>query len=145
MVVASTGAHAAETRILGIGFDSRSSGTVYQEPSLVRRCKPVKSMKCQKPATTPQQIVRRFLNRNSMGWSWSIWDCIIDRESKWIPTVTGEAGERGLTQIHPIHFGWVREEWRLWESGYNIKTAIDLYRLEGNSFSPWVASRGVCF
>lgn len=47
----------------------------------------------------------------------------------------GRAGERGLFQIHPVHFGWA-DPARLFERRYN---ALVAYRLShaGRDWSPW--------
>jgi Lysozyme like domain len=51
------------------------------------------------------------------------------------PHALGSAGERGLFQIHPIHFGWLNER-RLFQPLYNAWAA---YRLShgGRSWSHW--------
>ena len=43
------------------------------------------------------------------------------------PRARGRAGERGLFQIHPIHFSWL-DETRLWLPGYNSQIAYRLSR-----------------
>jgi len=52
--------------------------------------------------------------------------------SRW---ARGDAGERGIFQIHPVHFGWLDER-RLYELRYN---AIAAYRLSrgGRDWSHW--------
>ena len=58
----------------------------------------------------------------------------------------GEAGERGLTQIHPIHRPWLLEqgagyEWeRQYEPEVNLRTAFALWERDGGS--PWESTRG---
>ena len=47
----------------------------------------------------------------------------------------GGAGERGLFQIHPVHFGWVDER-RLYEPLYNARIAYRLSR-GGTSWRAW--------
>ena len=47
----------------------------------------------------------------------------------------GDAGERGLFQIHPVHFGWVNES-RLFEPLYNARIAFRLSH-GGRDWSPW--------
>lgn len=51
------------------------------------------------------------------------------------PRSMGDAGERGLFQIHPVHFGWLNER-RLFEPRYNARAA---YRLShgGRNWSHW--------
>ena len=51
------------------------------------------------------------------------------------PHSRGAAGERGLFQIHPIHFNWLNER-RLYEPLYNIRVAYRLSR-GGTSWRPW--------
>ena len=45
------------------------------------------------------------------------------------------AGERGLFQIHPVHFGWLNET-RLFEPVYNARIAYRLSR-GGTSWRHW--------
>lgn len=47
----------------------------------------------------------------------------------------GSAGERGLFQIHPVHFGWVDER-RLFEPYYNARIAYRLSR-GGRTWRAW--------
>lgn len=47
----------------------------------------------------------------------------------------GSAGERGLFQIHPVHFGWAKPR-RLFESLYNARVAFRLSR-GGRDWSAW--------
>ena len=47
----------------------------------------------------------------------------------------GRAGERGLFQIHPVHFGWLNER-RLFEVRYNARAAFRLSH-GGRDWSPW--------
>lgn len=47
----------------------------------------------------------------------------------------GSAGERGLFQIHPVHFGWVNEA-RLFEPLYNARIASRLSR-GGRDWGAW--------
>ena len=47
----------------------------------------------------------------------------------------GGAGERGLFQIHPVHFGWL-DEGRLFERRYNARIAFRLSR-GGRDWRPW--------
>jgi hypothetical protein len=51
------------------------------------------------------------------------------------PHARGRAGERGLFQIHPVHFGWV-DEARLWQPLYNARIAYRLSR-GGRSWRAW--------
>lgn len=56
-------------------------------------------------------------------------------ESRFDPRAVGDAGERGIFQIHPVHFGWVNER-RLWQPLYNARVA---YRLSkgGRDWHHW--------
>jgi Lysozyme like domain len=47
----------------------------------------------------------------------------------------GSAGERGIFQIHPTHFGWIDER-RLWHPAYNAWIAYRLSR-GGRDWSHW--------
>lgn len=51
------------------------------------------------------------------------------------PLARGRAGERGLFQIHPVHFRWL-DETRLWLPGYNSRVAFLLSR-GGRDWSAW--------
>ena len=51
------------------------------------------------------------------------------------PWARGSAGERGIFQIHPVHFGWV-DEAALWLPGYNAQIAYRLSR-GGRDWSHW--------
>ena len=51
------------------------------------------------------------------------------------PLARGRAGERGLFQIHPVHFGWLDER-RLYEPRYNSRIAFRLSR-GGRNWAPW--------
>jgi hypothetical protein len=51
------------------------------------------------------------------------------------PRARGRLGERGLFQIHPVHFGWLDER-RLYEPRYNARAAFRLSR-GGRDWSPW--------
>ena len=51
------------------------------------------------------------------------------------PWARGRAGERGLFQIHPIHFSWLDES-RLWLPGYNSLIAFRLSR-GGRDWGAW--------
>lgn len=56
-------------------------------------------------------------------------------ESHLYPRAVGAAGERGLFQIHPVHFGWL-DEWRLFEPAYNSRIAYRMSR-GGTDWSAW--------
>lgn len=51
------------------------------------------------------------------------------------PRALGSAGERGLFQIHPVHFGSFDKR-RLFEPRYNTRAAFRLSR-GGRDWSPW--------
>lgn len=51
------------------------------------------------------------------------------------PRSVGSAGERGVFQIHPVHFGWLDES-RLWSPAYNARIAYRLSR-GGTNWSHW--------
>lgn len=56
-------------------------------------------------------------------------------ESRLDPLARGRAGERGLFQIHPVHFGWL-DEARLYEPLYNARIAYRLSR-GGRDWHAW--------
>jgi hypothetical protein len=62
-------------------------------------------------------------------------------ESRYYPHAVGAAGERGIFQIHPVHFGSVDES-RLFEPLYNARFAWRMSR-GGTSWAPWTCSRMV--
>ena len=51
------------------------------------------------------------------------------------PRARGSAGERGLFQIHPIHWGWINEN-RLFQPAYNARVAWRLSR-GGTNWTHW--------
>lgn len=51
------------------------------------------------------------------------------------PYARGRAGERGVFQLHPIHFGWL-DEARLYEPRYNARAAYILSR-GGRDWHHW--------
>lgn len=51
------------------------------------------------------------------------------------PLARGRAGERGLFQLHPVHFGWLNEA-RLFEPRYNARAAYILSR-GGRDWDAW--------
>jgi hypothetical protein len=51
------------------------------------------------------------------------------------PRAVGRAGERGLFQIHPVHFGWA-QPWRLFDPVWNARVAYRLSR-GGTSWRAW--------
>lgn len=89
---------------------------------------------CVEPYEDVRGCVRETVEAAGMAWALPIWECIITHESGWDRWAIGGAGERGLTQIHPVHFGWVDED-RLWEPDYNLQIAITLWRASG--WKPW--------
>ena len=56
-------------------------------------------------------------------------------ESRFDPSITGAAGERGLFQIHPVHWGWLDED-RLFDPLYNAQMAYELSQ-GGTDWSSW--------
>lgn len=56
-------------------------------------------------------------------------------ESRLDPRAVGGAGERGLFQIHPVHFSWADPR-RLFEPIYNARVAYRLSR-GGTSWRAW--------
>jgi soluble lytic murein transglycosylase-like protein len=56
-------------------------------------------------------------------------------ESRLYARAVGSAGERGLFQIHPVHFAWASPA-RLFDPFYNARVAYRLSRA-GRSWSHW--------
>ena len=63
--------------------------------------------------------------------AWAVALC----ESRGDPRAVGRAGERGLFQIHPVHFGWAKP-WLLFVPRYNAQAA---YRIShgGTNWQAW--------
>lgn len=114
------------------------SHSAPREPVLAR-CRPPRGLKCQRPARTPQEHVRRTLNRNGHGRYWDTWSRIIACESGWNPYAVGAAGELGLAQIHPVHgWLWSRYGWRWSNPADNTLAALYVYRQQGwSAWSCW--------
>lgn len=65
------------------------------------------------------------------------WRCIINHESRWTRTALGSHGERGLTQIHPVHrWAFARD---LYDPVWNLLVARRLSN-GGRSTAPWTTS-----
>jgi hypothetical protein len=60
-------------------------------------------------------------------------------ESRLRPRAVGPNGERGLFQVHPVHFAWANPR-RLFEPAYNARVAYRLSR-GGRDWSDWAACR----
>lgn len=56
-------------------------------------------------------------------------------ESRLNPHALGRAGERGLFQIHPVHFAWAQPG-RLYDPVWNSRVAYRLSR-GGTRWGPW--------
>ena len=76
-------------------------------------------------------------------WPASLWpavECIVARESKGDPGVTGAAGERGLMQVHPTNAAYLEARGLAWVSMYdpltNLNAGYELYLYWGG-FSAW--------
>lgn len=67
--------------------------------------------------------------------------CIAWHESRLRRRAVGREGERGLLQIHPVHFRWAKPH-RLFGARWN---ALVAYRLSkrGTDWRPWT-TRGMC-
>lgn len=104
------------------------------------RCLPPKSRKCQPPARTPQQAVRRTLNRNGLGWAYELAAHIIERESGWNPSAyvidTNGHPARGLWQLNDQWWAWLWRDLTWSDPVDNTLGAIAAYRRAGG-FSPW--------
>ena len=91
---------------------------------------------------SPREAVLAVLEREGLAAEWPAWDCIIQAESRWNPNAIGAAQERGLTQVHPIHWDRVRYPSTAWADGsrlfdpeYNMEVALVLWRASG--WQPW--------
>ncbi len=93
-------------------------------------------------ALDSQHEVRLSIRRWFPESEWATAECIVERESGWNPWAIGRAGERGLMQIHPIHF-WAYDADRLFEIDYNIAVAHDMWT--GSGWRPWLAQEGRCW
>lgn len=79
---------------------------------------------------SPAAVIRDVFGRTSWA-ALRVASC----ESHLSPRAVGAAGERGLFQIHPIHFSWLNEA-RLFEARYNSQIAYRMSR-GGTSWGPW--------
>lgn len=80
-------------------------------------------------ATTRQAVCKVFKSRCNQAWR------VVMCESRGNPRAVGGAGERGLFQIHPVHFRWAQPG-RLFDPTWNAKVAYRLSR-GGTSWSHW--------
>jgi soluble lytic murein transglycosylase-like protein len=70
--------------------------------------------------------------------------CIAWHESRLDPRAVGNAGERGIFQIHPVHRAWLGGRWaRMFDPVENARAARDLHRTSGYSWRPW-STAGRC-
>lgn len=96
---------------------------------------------CVAPYDDVRGCVRETLAAEGMAWAAGAWDCIITHESGWNRWATGRAGERGLTQVHPVWFGTFDAS-RLYDPDYNVRAAVTIWRAAGGSWRPWSTARG---
>lgn len=68
--------------------------------------------------------------------AWAV--CIAEHESGLNPGAVGRGGERGLFQIHPVHFGRF-DPGSLFDPAYNAAAAYQIYRSSGPS--AWTTAR----
>ena len=76
-------------------------------------------------------VCRVFRSRCAVAWR--IAGC--ETGGTYDPHALGGDGERGLFQIHPVHFGWLNER-RLWEPAYNARAAFRLSH-GGRDWGAW--------
>ena len=99
-------------------------------------CYPPKSFKCQRPPASVYQEVRRTLNQNGFGYTWSVAKEIIACESGWNPNAKNSSGAKGLWQLlgHDDLFingmNWANP-------ADNTKVAMSLMRGETVRGNPW--------
>lgn len=93
---------------------------------------PTRLVNCQTRACVPA-VIRKVFGAHA-GRALRVARC----ESRLWPHARGSAGERGIFQIHPVHFGWL-DEGRLWQPWYNAKIAWRLSR-GGTSWGPWTCA-----
>ena len=79
--------------------------------------------------TSRAAVCKVFKSR--CGAAWRVVMC----ESRGNPRAVGGAGERGLFQIHPVHFRWAKPE-KLFEPRWNALVAYRLSR-GGTNWGPW--------
>lgn len=69
--------------------------------------------------------------------------CIVDQESEWLPGAVGDAGERGIFGIHPIH-AWRFEKYGGWDTAFdpmvNALVAREIWGEQG--WVPWTSAPG---
>lgn len=94
-------------------------------------------------------------SNNYAPWPVELWPmvaCLIERESRGNPSVTGAQGERGLMQIGPANFAYLAERGiapdQLYDGPTNIRAGWLLYLYwqdaTGDGFYPWKSTRGGC-
>lgn len=104
-------------------------------------CRPRLSYRCQPPPRTPQQAVRRTLNRAGLGWAWRTAERIVRCESAWRVNAIGRDTNgyysRGLWQINDRWWAylWQHLDWS--DPVDNTRAAVAVYRRSGNSWRPW--------
>ena len=66
--------------------------------------------------------------------------CLVQRESRWVATAVGAAGERGILQVHPITWPYLAQHGitpdMLFDPATNLRAGYLLY-LEAGSLRPW--------
>jgi hypothetical protein len=77
---------------------------------------------------------------------------VMFRESRCNPLAfnsqDSNGGSRGLMQVNGVHEAWLKEAGiithldDLFRPEVNLKAALHLYRMVGNSWSPWAATHG---
>ena len=80
--------------------------------------------------SSPAAVIRQVFRATSWA-ALRVAEC----ESHMSPRAVGAAGERGLFQIHPVHFSWL-DEARLFEARYNSQIAFRMSR-GGTNWSAW--------
>lgn len=94
-------------------------------------------------------------SNNYAPWPVELWPmvgCLIHRESRGDPSVTGAQGERGLMQVGPANFAYLAERGispaSLYDGPTNIRAGWLLYLYwqdaTGDGFYPWKSTRGGC-
>ena len=70
--------------------------------------------------------------------------CLVQRESRWVATAVGAAGERGILQVHPITWPYLAQHGitpdMLFDPATNLRAGYLLY-LEAGGLGPW---NGAC-
>jgi hypothetical protein len=91
---------------------------------------------CETGAACARSVIQHVFGGN---WQYAYAIAGCETGGTYYNRAVGSAGERGIFQIHPVHFGWLDEN-QLWDVRYNTRIAYRMSR-GGSSWQPWTCSR----